>query len=204
MIVGLDFDNTIACYDHVFHRAAREQDLIPETTPSGKTAVRDYLRAAGREDDWTRLQGYVYGRRMDLAGIYPGVLDVIRQCLAAGIPIKIISHRTRHPYLGPAYDLHAAARTFLEERGLFDVTRGGLNPEDVFFEAELTAKLHRIGEQACTHYLDDLPEVLGHAAFPAGVERFLFDPAGNHRAVTAYRQVSSWPEFLDSLSVPAP
>jgi hypothetical protein len=30
MRIGLDFDNTIACYDGVFHAAALERGLIPE------------------------------------------------------------------------------------------------------------------------------------------------------------------------------
>jgi hypothetical protein len=202
MIVGLDFDNTIACYDRVFHHAACEQGLIPDTTPTGKAAVRDYLRAAGREDDWTRLQGYVYGKRMDIARIYPGALTVIRRFIDAGISVKIISHKTRHPYLGPPYDLHAAARVFLDAHGIFDEACAGMTPQDVFFETDLVAKLDRIGEQGCTHYLDDLPEVLGHAAFPDGVQRFLFDPAGDHEGIAAYDRIESWPAFFDCLMAP--
>jgi hypothetical protein len=33
------------------------------------------LRALGKEDVWTELQGYVYGARMAEAEAYPGVLD---------------------------------------------------------------------------------------------------------------------------------
>ena len=61
MVIGIDFDNTVVCYDEVFHRAARDWGLIPASFPSGKGRVRDYLRERGRDDDWTRLQGHVYG-----------------------------------------------------------------------------------------------------------------------------------------------
>ena len=49
--IGIDFDNTIVCYDDVFHEVAREQGLIPNDLPANKGAVRDHLRAIGREDD---------------------------------------------------------------------------------------------------------------------------------------------------------
>ena len=67
MRIGIDFDNTIVCYDDVFHKAASLQGLIPEGLPSSKNSVRDYLRKIGKEENWTRLQGTVYGSRMDLA-----------------------------------------------------------------------------------------------------------------------------------------
>ena len=63
MRIGIDFDNTIACYDGVFHAAAVARGLIPAEIPTDKTSVRNHLRAIGREPDWTELQGYVYGAR---------------------------------------------------------------------------------------------------------------------------------------------
>ena len=61
MRIGVDFDNTIANYDGVFHKAALERGLIPASLGSGKTDVRDYLNGSGRKDEFTELQGYVYG-----------------------------------------------------------------------------------------------------------------------------------------------
>jgi hypothetical protein len=57
MLLGLDFDNTLVCYDGAFHQVARERDLVPADLPIVKEQVRDHLRAEGREDDWTELQG---------------------------------------------------------------------------------------------------------------------------------------------------
>src|SRR6266404_4116929 len=65
MRIGIDFDNTIACYDGVFHAAALERGLIPADIGRDKNSVRDHLNGAGRNDDFTELQGYVYGGRMD-------------------------------------------------------------------------------------------------------------------------------------------
>ena len=69
--------------------------------------------------------------------------------------LAIVSHRTRHPFIGPKHDLHEAARgwvdTFLRRPGLID--RDG-----VFFELTKEEKLARIGAVGCTHFVDDLPE----------------------------------------------
>src|SRR5215510_9369504 len=100
MRIGIDFDNTIACYDGVFHKAAVERGLVPVDLPSDKTSVRDHLRRAGREPDWTELQGYVYGSRMDLVACYPGFSDFARNAVRAGHELIVISHKTRYPYLG--------------------------------------------------------------------------------------------------------
>src|SRR6185437_11131914 len=40
MRIGIDFDNTIACYDGVFHAAALERGLIPKDLARDKNSVR--------------------------------------------------------------------------------------------------------------------------------------------------------------------
>ena len=47
MHIGIDFDNTIVCYDKVFHKVAIEKGLIPEDIPPSKNNVRDHLRRIG-------------------------------------------------------------------------------------------------------------------------------------------------------------
>jgi hypothetical protein len=168
--IGIDFDNTIACYDGVFHAAAVARGLIPAEIPTDKTSVRNHLRASGREPDWTELQGYVYGARMDLVSPYPGVTAFIAAARAAGHAVVIVSHKTRTPFAGPAYDLHAAARGFLAAHGI-DVP--------AHFELTLAAKLARIGALACDVFIDDLPELLAEPAFPAATRPILFDPDGH-------------------------
>ena len=55
MRIGVDFDNTIVCYDEVFHRVALERKLISPSLRVNKGAVRDHLRTIGREDAWTEM-----------------------------------------------------------------------------------------------------------------------------------------------------
>jgi hypothetical protein len=204
MIIGVDFDNTIVCYDALFHRVALERGLIPGDFPVNKTAVRDHLRATGREDIWTEMQGEVYGPRLAEAAPYPGVIAFFRTCREQAIPVRIISHKTRYPYRGERHDLHAAARSWLEQHGFFDVAHSGLRRADVFFETSKEAKLGRISACGCTHFVDDLPELLAHADFPEGVERYLFDPEQLHAEVGAVHRSSSWKELQAELLKPEP
>lgn len=198
MRIGVDFDNTIVCYDDVFHRAARAQNLIPADVPPTKTGVRDYLRAAGREDDWTALQGYIYGARMDLASPYPGVADFFRRARESGVDLCVVSHKTRHPYKGPRYDLHDAALGWLAAQGFF--AEGiGLDRRCVFLELTKDAKLARIAALGCDYFIDDLPELLCEPAFPAATRRVLFDPNGDAPEHPSYRRARSWRDIADDV-----
>lgn len=190
--IGVDFDNTIVSYDTVFKRVAVEQSLVPAEIPSAKSAVRDYLRKAGREDAWTAMQGLVYGKRMHDAEPFPGVLDFFRCCHAADLPLFIISHRTLHPIVGEKYDLHAAARNWLLEYGFTEFV-----PADrIHFEVTRHAKIDRIKAAACTHFIDDLPEVFSESGFPAAVHRILFDPQRAFTdATNGIFPAATWPEI---------
>ena len=175
-MIGIDFDNTIVCYDEVFGRVAAEQGLVSPGSATSKTVIRDHLRLLGQEDRWTELQGIIYGPRMMDAPPFPGVIEFFAACRAARLPVAIVSHRTKVPYRGARHDLHAAARDWLVRHGFHDPAGIGLPVESVFFEETKEAKLARIAELGCTHFIDDLPELLAHPLFPADVQRVLFDP----------------------------
>ena len=191
MLIGVDFDNTIVCYDEVFYQAAVKQGLVPKDTPVVKDAVRDYLRHCGKEDLWTELQGYVYGACMADAAPFPGVLDFFARCRQRGVPAYIISHKTRYPFRGRKYDLQQAALEWLKSKGL--------DGDHVFLELTKEAKLKRIAEVGCTHFIDDLPEFLAESAFPSGVDRILFDPNNHHPEARRFHRFTSWQEIRDSL-----
>jgi hypothetical protein len=201
MHIGIDFDNTIVSYDALFHKVAREQDLVPPETPLNKVAVRDHLRRVGQEDRWTQMQGYVYGARMDEALAYEGVIDFIRRSKGAGHQITIVSHKTRYPFIGPRYDLHAAAREWIEHHLLW----GGqalLSSDRVFFELTKEEKLARIGACACEAFIDDLPEILLASDFPSDASKLLFDPEDHHAELGRrdLRRFRSWQQIEEHFS----
>ena len=194
MVFGSDFDNTIVSYKGVFHRIAVEQGLIPESLPTTKDAVRDYLRKQGKEDDWTEMQGLVYGSRMDAALPYPGAEIFFEFCIESRIPVRIISHKTRYPFIGERHDLHQAASRWLETKGFLAPGTVGIPKDNVYFELTKDAKMQRIQASGCTHFIDDLPEFLLHPEFPLGVVRWLFDPTGSHQEMDGVRRFSNWDE----------
>ena len=198
MRIGLDFDNTIVGYDSLFHKVAVEGGHVPANLPVSKTAVRDYLRAAGHESVWTEMQGYVYGVRMLEAEAYPGVAKFLADARQAGIVVAIVSHKTRHPFIGPPHDLHAIARAWIK-RHLSD-SSGPLIPADrIFFELTKEEKLTRIGAECFDCFVDDLPEILTASAFPTGTVPVLFDPEERSHSEIA-TIVTGWAEF-SSLAV---
>ena len=195
MLIGVDFDNTIVCYDGLFHRLAVESSLIPEEIPATKGHVRDYLRQRGREDAWTQLQGHVYGSRMNEAEAFPGVVDFFVRCRELGVKVCIISHKTRHPFQGPLYDLHQAAYEWLETHDFYDSGGIGLNRGQVFFELTKPEKLSRIARLGCSHFVDDLPEFLSEPDFPKEIKRILFDPNQNYMKDSHFLRATSWDEI---------
>lgn len=198
MHIGIDFDNTIVSYDSLFHKVALEQGVVPADTAPSKLAVRDHLRRIGKEEIWTEMQGYVYGARMAEAICYPGVVEFFRWSRSAGVRVSIISHKTRHPFLGPQYDLHQAARGWID----LVLTREDdplIDRERVFFEVTKEAKLARIGTEGCDWFIDDLPEILLAPRFPGAVRGILFDPDESH-AATNLDRAHTWDELTRRFS----
>lgn len=173
MIIGLDFDNTIACYDQAIARLATEMFDLPPQVKKTKTGLRDYLRAENREPEWTEFQGRLYGPGMDYAEPFPGAIGAILGLKAAGHRCIVISHRTKHPYLGPKYDLHESARNWIA-RNLQHDGAPIFPADDVRFNETRDQKIAVIREVACDVFLDDLTEVLDDAQFPATTKKLWF------------------------------
>lgn len=193
MRLGLDFDNTLISYDRLFWRVARDKALIPEDILPQKNAVRDYLRQINREKEWTRLQGEVYGSRILEAESSAGMLATLDELSARRIPMCIVSHKTRTPYCGEPCDLHAAARSWLTQQGFYNTTGLAWSEDQVFFEPNKEAKVARIVALGCTHYVDDLPEIL--AMLPDSVQRILFAPSEGVQVHSAWKLMTSWQEL---------
>jgi hypothetical protein len=190
MLLGLDFDNTLICYDSLFHRVALERGLIPADLPAQKNCVRDYLRQKNQEDDWTHMQGEVYGARITEAESFAEVIPTLQGLAQAGLPMRIVSHKTRTPYQGPAYDLHQAARDWLTAQGFLSVSGLNWSPDQVFFELTKVDKVKRITDLGCSHYIDDLPEILN--MLPDSIQKILFSPGGAVPIPPTWQQFQNW------------
>jgi hypothetical protein len=192
MRIGIDFDNTIADYEGVFHAAALERGLIDADLPKDKNAVRDFLNGSGRQDDFTALQGYVYGLRMDLARPYPGFCDFVAVARAMNQDVFIVSHKTRFPLLGPKYYMYKAALSFLQDHGIS--SRDAVLPEQIYFEETKEQKIERTAALDLDAFIDDLPEILTMPGLPERCRRILFAPGGS-QTETPFEVCGSWPEI---------
>ena len=190
MHIGLDFDNTIVSYDALFHRVAMDEGLITEDIPCSKVSIRDYLRRIGKEGSWTEMQGTVYGHRMSEALVYPGVIDSLKWARKCGIKLSIVSHKTKHPFLGPQYDLHEAAREWIR-RNLNDQNQPLIASDHIYFEPTKELKVARISRVGCNFFIDDLPEIFENSEFPLHVIKILFDPDNHHHNLDFIR-LKNW------------
>lgn len=190
MIIGIDFDNTIVNYDGVFAEAAVEKNMLWVNSLITKANVKQFVLSEGSEADWTELQGYVYGSKMEDAVIYQGVKDFIGICAEIGWDSIIISHKTKHPVIGPKYDLHGAAQQWIDS--------AGLKISDVFFETTREDKYARIASSRCDIFVDDLPDFLLGTGFPKNIDKILFDPDDLHEDSAEYMRFNSW-EMIKTL-----
>ncbi len=186
MRIGIDLDNTLADYSAPLARLCREHG-VKDGGADPKLALRDHLRRAGQEPEWTRLQGEIYGPLMAEARLYAGAADFLSRAATQGARCFVVSHRTRHPLAGQAYDLHESARRWLLAQGL--------GSTEIYLEETKSRKLARIAALGVEAFIDDLPELLGAPEFPVGARPILFDPARHHAEAWSGRSCSSWADL---------
>jgi hypothetical protein len=191
--IGLDFDNTIVCYDGVFLSAAKQRGLLGSEFSGAKQQVRDAIRLLpDGEIAWRRLQGLVYGRAIGGAQAFTGLAAFLQRARARGDAIFIISHKTQYGHFDPQkIDLREAALGWMKGEGFFDAAGLAIPIENVFFESTRAEKLRRIASTGCDIFVDDLEEVLIDPDFPAGVERILFSPQ-SAAASRSYKVCAGW------------
>jgi hypothetical protein len=173
--IGIDFDNTLIDYDAVFLDNARALGLVAPAFCGGKEAVRAQVRGSAGEEAWQRLQGLVYGAGIGDAVMFEGADAFLRSARAAGHEVLIVSHKTQYGHFDSArIDLRAAAIAWMRQKGFFAPDGFGIRPDDVRFAPTRSEKIDEIARLACTHFIDDLPEVLDDPSFPPGVTKVLF------------------------------
>jgi len=188
--IGFDFDNTIVSYEKIYRRLVDAHGARIVSGQSSKNMLRDHFHRKGEADVFTRIQGEVYGPGLAGAEAYPGFSSCLEQLTADGWKVVVISHRTKNPLAGPAHDLHQAGRKFLETSGWL-----GEKIREAYFEETKEAKLMRIARCGCNFFVDDLPEILAHPAFPTDCQPLLFDPSGDPEKGTPPKRVRHWKEL---------
>ena len=158
--LGIDFDNTLVLYDEIFYDLALEEGFIHKNIPANKVSIREEMILNGKENEFTEMQGEVYGNLIKNAKPQKDLSQTLNFLLKKGIKISIVSHKTKFPIKGKKYDLHQAALNWLITNNFFEENFIGMKLENVYFEETIDQKIQRIKDIHCTHFIDDLEKVL--------------------------------------------
>lgn len=202
MRIGIDFDNTIICYDNVFCDLAKTWQLVDDNYQGTKRELRDHIRLLPEGDIiWQRMQGQTYGPLVCQAQMFEGFKEFVAACHAnPTIELFIVSHKTEFGHFDESKtNLRDAARAWMRSQQLFDK----IKEENVFFETTREEKIDRIKTLQCTHFIDDLVEVLEAPQFPRDIKRFLFQPLSDDNLKTNLKHYSHWDEINHDIFVAA-
>ena len=196
MLIGIDFDNTIARYDDLFARLALEAGYVVDVPGGGKVVVRDAVRLQHDDMAWQRMQAEAYGARMAEAEMMPGFLGFVGSARQLGVPLVVVSHKSVFSNAVPGPNLRYAALGWMRVNGFFDPGGLGFSVDDIHFEGSQQEKVARINQLGCTHFIDDLPEIFAEKSFPDEVLRILLS-TGGQGADTADAVISDWFDVRD-------
>jgi len=195
-IIGLDFDNTLTNYDSLFYQTAIDLNLIPQNIKSEKLTIRNYLKSKNKEDEFTLLQGKVYGERIAEAEQAKGMYRALMELKQKGNILKIVSHKTKYPIKGERYDLHKGALEWLSKNKFFNKNGLNIKRNNIFFESTKELKIERILKERCDVFIDDLPEILN--LIDKSIERILYSPK-NHHINYDFKKMNKWSDLSSLL-----
>ena len=197
MLIGLDFDNTLIAYGHVFKELAVQRGLVPEDFPADKAMIRKHVWAEHDDIEWQKLQVSVYGPCINQGKFMTGAGEFLLLCRDRGVDLCIVSHKSEFASIDPdGVNLRTAALGWMERQGFFlPVCSGGFgfSPGDIFFEPKRSEKVARINALGCTVFIDDLIEVLSHPDLDPATERILYqDEPGDAKGCSI---AGPWPRI---------
>ena len=192
--IGIDFDNTIACYEQAFLEVAASLDIVIDPGVYGKSDVkRCIVDQPNGEFKWQRLQGKVYGKYMSLARCYAGVQEFIYLARERGHQVFIVSHKSEFGHFDEELvPLRVQAISWLNQFGFLGEPNHLISYDQVFFESTRAEKIARVCKLNCTHFIDDLLEVFDAPGFPSDIIKILFTPHQPEYAANGIQGVSSW------------
>lgn len=189
-LVGLDIDNTVIEYGRIFSEIAVERGIVEESCRFlDKKELRERLIDQGMEDMFTAIQGQVYGKELFRVKIRAELKIAISALEDCGCTIVLVSHKTRHPYMGPKYDLRKAADEWLRMNG---ITEGRKKQIEVHYADTVKEKIEIVKSLGCHYFVDDLSKIVRELeCFTNGI---LYDPSGNQTGACKYC-ISEWREL---------
>jgi len=198
MLIGLDFDNTLAWYDDVFSVEAKKLDLVPKEWKSTKQDLKDKLHSIkGGDKFWQKIQGQVYGPSMHKAKLFPGVARFLLRCRLQGHIVFIVSHKTKYGHFDPTKTLlRQVALDWMHSKGFFDEDKFSISKNNIFFAATRQEKVEKISSLNLDVFVDDLEGVFAEKSFP-DIQKILFSKTYKNK----YHNIicSNWPDIENSI-----
>lgn len=178
MRIGIDFDNTIACYSHLFARVGFDLGFISNADVCPKEKVKTQLFAEGEVGHykWRCIQGQIYGKYMPAAKVMPGFMRFLARCAELqGVELFIVSHKTKFGhYDEDKVNLRKAASHWLQLNEIAGKENHHISTDNIYFESTRAEKIERIKSLQCSHFVDDLLVVLTDEEFPQTIKKYLF------------------------------
>jgi len=201
MKIGIDFDNTIINYSKSFTGQAHRFGWVESNQVKTKHQIRNSVRRLlNGEKKWMKLQGLVYGEFINDAHPFEGVLEFIKRCATENIEVFVVSHKTEYvEAVESKINLRGSALSWLDSKGFLDSKQTGLTKRRIFFEHPMADKIERVKNLGCTHFIDDLQEVLLDAKFPEGVKKILFTQETKQQEKDSLLVFSTWKEIEEEI-----
>jgi len=198
MLIGLDFDNTLARYDNVFAIEAKKQGLVLSDWEGTKQDLKIELHSIQNGDKvWQKIQGQVYGPSMHMASLFPGVARFLLRCKLQGHTVFIVSHKTEYGHFDRTKTLlRQVALDWMCNKGFFDEDKFSILKKNVFFAATRQEKVEKIRSLKLNVFVDDLEGVFSEKRFP-DIKKILFSKKSKNK----YHDVicDNWPNIESSV-----
>ncbi len=199
--IGLDFDNTIANYDQAFPDVARI--LGYQTKAANKRDLKvELIASAEGETAWQKVQGLTYGKHIDQASLYPGVLEFVVRAKARNCEVFVISHKTQFGHFDESKtSLRDASTAWMISKKIVGQGAAQVDAAHIFYASTRDEKIAKIRELNLDIFIDDLSEVLTDSSFSAKTKKILFGPDSDQVANSdsAIFTSQSWREIGDKL-----
>ena len=194
--IGIDLDNTIICYDSAFKIASKKFISKDEFCYLSKDDFRNQIRLKkDGEKEWQKIQGYVYGKGIADAEIFPGFYRFLCRCYQKKIKVEIVSHKTKYGHFDKnKTPLRNAASNFLESNNI--INSGLQLIDNVIYTDNQFDKINYIKNNDFDLFIDDLIEVID--LLPNSKKNILFSPNGQSNS-TCFKVATSWEDIENLL-----
>ena len=195
MKIGFDFDNTIIDYSEIFYEIARLNNFIPDNIGRSKSAIKDYLHKKNEKEDFTKIQGLVYGKEILRAKPAKNIIITLDYLKTCNHDLYIVSHKTKYPYIGKQINLREAANKWIYKYIRIEDSLIFKN-KNIFYENTIDSKIKRIKNLELDFFIDDLNTIIELIKSPT--TGILYDPKFCNKE-TKYKKINNHIEFKNFL-----